>query len=92
MEGGFNMGYKPEDIDIELGGQNENNRGKKHLPQNRKWKIKIGTRDIALIMVFILIIIGLLIRQIDIKWAISILGAIASGGIVSQVLHNKKKQ
>lgn len=83
------MAIEPQDVTIETG-EGQKPSGSSPEPPPRRWKITIGTRDIALLLAFVLIVVGLATGNVDWKWGIGALVAIAAGEGVSQFLHHKK--
>lgn len=81
------MGFDKQDIEIEVGGDDPNKPPPKG-PRSRRFRI--STRDIALLLAFILIVAGLIMGSVNMQWAIMALLLVAGGEGVSQYLHLKR--
>lgn len=83
-------GIQPQDVVIERGDDAPNPPPQGEPPKKPGgWKIKIGTRDIALALAFILIVAGLIAGKIEWEWAIAGLLVVATGEGVSQYFHGR---
>ena len=62
----------------------------KHSHRSRSTKLKIDTRDILLLMVFVVVIVALVLGKISVQWGVTAL-LVAGGALgASQFFHRRE--